>query len=494
MNEEKKMRFFPAVSDMLIESDIEEEIAIKNEKVFLFMEKVFQELRFPHKLYGVNQTYNFITYSYTYEKLEKCKYKKVDEVITDLQEKISKEFGIQKIGSELKFTTVNGKFDCLLKLTLPNMVFRSYSVERCVLHENENATGVEFCFAGNEDGTPFCIDEKASAVMAVVTDHGRSYIDIIKSALFVLINKYTPDQVRLVVFDPENEFYKLDAVPHMLYGETLTDYDELPVLVEHLTDTVKKRHKIFENANVEDIFEYNAVSESKMHEIVLVIPNLLQVRKVFGPFGIKFMRALDNLVCEGVSAGIKFLIGSQIEKANPFHIIRLEKIWLTSVIGCKFNDKELSHNFHSYWKINELVDLYDAFYFKKPNLVRITTAAVDKHEFNITCSALRIKYQDDFDTQGLKEIKDRALSGDYSIGKRVKFLKDRAKIECLRMALIGDLVSVDRVADRLYLSTDITIYVINELVVNGYLVKDGDNHFAPQITIEEFNKLYGEEI
>lgn len=155
----------------------------------------------------------------------------------------------------------------------------------------------------------FCIEdltEMPNLLIAGSTGTGKS--TFLATIIVNILYKFNPDEIKLVLVDTRaTNFLRFNKIPH-LYTPVIIDYDETVVLLKQLIKEMIKRYEIFEGKNVNNINEYNKISENKMPGIVLIIEDLYDLMVENGNEIEKYIKMLTQ---SASNSGIYLIISTQ---------------------------------------------------------------------------------------------------------------------------------------------------------------------------------------
>lgn len=141
--------------------------------------------------------------------------------------------------------------------------------------EDKNPTLIPLCMSDEDKLITLDIRKAPHILIAGTTGSGKSILShsIIKS----LINRSTPEQLKLALIDPKRvEFNRYKEDPH-LYCPILKEPSVIAKALDDLMKEVEDRFKKFMEANARDIDEYNAMSSEKLPYIILLADEFADV-------------------------------------------------------------------------------------------------------------------------------------------------------------------------------------------------------------------------
>ena len=116
-------------------------------------------------------------------------------------------------------------------------------------------------------------------LVAGTTGSGKSVC--INSIILSLIYRFSPDEVKLILVDPKRvEFSMYNNLPHLLMPNVITDSEMALNALDWCVDEMERRYLVFANARVKSMEEYNESEEvlegkaEKMPYIIFIIDEL----------------------------------------------------------------------------------------------------------------------------------------------------------------------------------------------------------------------------
>ena len=154
------------------------------------------------------------------------------------------------------------------------------------------------------------LDEAPHCLVAGTTGSGKSIF--LHSLINTLVLRNSPEQLRLVLFDPKRmEFNKYKELPHLLCP-IAHDSDKGHALLEKLVDEMNARYELLAEAGVSNIKQYNEVTKKKLPYIVIIIDeyaDLVDSHK-------EFSTPIIALAQKARAAGIHMIISTQRPATN----------------------------------------------------------------------------------------------------------------------------------------------------------------------------------
>ena len=232
--------------------------------------------------------------------------------IVNLKNEFAISLGVQsvRIIAPTERGTIGIEVPNKVRITIP-MADMLYSEEY-----EETDMALPLCIGRKVDCSVFMADlaEMPHLLVAGATGMGKSVG--LNAIISSLINKRTPEELKLVLIDPkqvELTVYEKIAKPYLLKLEgednaIITDTSKALSMLNRLCCAMEERYTKLKDMNVRNISEYNAVSEEKMPYYVVVIDE-------YGDLIMQSGAALEKAICriaqKARAVGIHMIISTQ---------------------------------------------------------------------------------------------------------------------------------------------------------------------------------------
>ena len=157
-------------------------------------------------------------------------------------------------------------------------------------------------------------------LVAGSTGSGKSVF--LSTLIISLINRYSPDQLRLILIDPKKtEFVIYHDLPHLMVNEIITDPRKAIQSLNWAIGEMNRRYELFakmgrEGTYVVNVDEYNAQlkeGEEKLPKIVIVVDELADLMLAAKK---EVEDRIQNLTQKSRAAGIHLIIATQRPSAD----------------------------------------------------------------------------------------------------------------------------------------------------------------------------------
>lgn len=145
------------------------------------------------------------------------------------------------------------------------------------------------------------------------TDGNSAFLN---SAIISLLYKSSPEDVCLVLIDPEHtEFNAYEGIPHLLDSKIITDVQQAIDALSRTIEEMECRYALFMNRNVRNITEFNksdavaAGEENKLPYIVIIVSELAGL--ILGDSRKTVEQKIMSLAQKARAAGIHLIMATQ---------------------------------------------------------------------------------------------------------------------------------------------------------------------------------------
>lgn len=287
------------------------------------LEQAMQDLQIPSEVKAATRGPTFTRYELKFTK-SNLSIKKLNSIESDLQMRLKAEK--VSITAPIPGTDRFG-------IDLPNDV-RDIVGIRTLLQSQQYAIpkgGIELALGVTIDREPFILDLTKAPHMLIAGATGSGKSECIKSIIISIIFKYSPEEVRLLLFDPKRvDFQHFHSLPHMLVRSPVCEPGHAMNALKWLVKEMDRRYVTLKENGVNNINSYNEdvvpySDKPKMPRIVLLIDELADLMLV----NKKVESDIVRLAQLARAAGIHLVLATQRPSADV--LTRL----ITSNILCK---------------------------------------------------------------------------------------------------------------------------------------------------------------
>src|SRR3989344_4372295 len=148
---------------------------------------------------------------------------------------------------------------------------------------------------------------------------GSGRYSFLRMIISTLLFRTKPDEIRLIIFDPNKKLTAFKDIPYLLSPITANQNFSLSALVWSIGD-IQRRKKLFLEVKIKDIDAYNQFAGYMMvPRIVIIIDDLDKLSNSDrSPYGF-----ISKIIEEGADAGVHLIISD--ENISPMKLKRLPK-------------------------------------------------------------------------------------------------------------------------------------------------------------------------
>ena len=305
------------------------------------------------------------------------------------------------------------------------------------------------------------------------TGTGKSVL--VNSFLVGAMMKYTPEEVRFILFDPKTvEYTAYKGSPFLLFDHIVTDVKMAKATLRWLIEEMENRYRLFMEAGVRNLKDYNsAVKGKRLPKIVLVIDELADLIIFDRPY---IEQCLMQIAQKSRAAGIHMIIATQRPSGDV--ITGVVKSNIPSRISLKVYAQIDSRLILDEGGAEDLTTNGD-FLYKTPPMTkarRCQSAFVSTSEIRSV-----VEYT--------SEYYERDDSRDY-LGEIKSLLEVPLEIRALKVAIENGTVSLAMLQRELDVGFPKAASLYDWLIDEGYLIKRAGKKAVITITMEEFNQKF----
>lgn len=167
---------------------------------------------------------------------------------------------------------------------------------------------------GKDFNGDICIEDLAQLphlLIAGTTGTGKS--TFLSTLIVSILYSFNPDELKLILVDTRaTNFLRFNRIPHLLIP-VITESVKTEGVLIFLINEMKNRYKLFEIKKVDNIDEYNKITESKIPRIVLMIEDLYDLMLYTDKKIEKYIKILTQM---SRAAGIHVIISTQRTSIN----------------------------------------------------------------------------------------------------------------------------------------------------------------------------------
>ncbi len=215
------------------------------------------------------------------------------------------------LGSNVRFSNAN-KDNPYLAIEIENQIRNIVGLKGLIM----NLEPHNILIGEKLDGSPYQINEDDFTHLLIAGTTGSGKSIFLHSFLSSLLFRYSPEDIRLVLFDPKVvEFSRYKGLPH-LYKNVITDASETLKRLNEVVAEMEFRYQVLEKYGCRNLQEYNDFATKNNLE---KLPIIFVVIDEFGDLILQkkdIEMAIQRLCSKGRAAGIKMILATQRPSVN----------------------------------------------------------------------------------------------------------------------------------------------------------------------------------
>lgn len=337
-------------------------------------------------------------------------------------------------------------------------------------------------------------------LVAGTTGSGKSVC--INSIILSLIYKFSPDDLKFILIDPKRvEFSMYNHLPHLLMPNVITDSEKALNALSWCVDEMERRFVVFANARVKNLEEYNESEEvlegkaEKLPYIVFIIDELADLLMTA-------KKEAEEHICrilqKARAAGIHMILATQRPSVDV--VTGKIKANLNARICFALMTSADSKTVLDQGGAEKLLGKGDMLFISSDTSVpkRVQGCFVTTKEIDDIVTFVKENNGDfDFDikteqaiTNPKKDDVITSVDGDKASGDGF----DSLMPQVLKSVIENGHASISMIQRKFLVGFPRAARIIDQMESAGYISpSDGGKTRSVYITLEEYEKLYGEE-
>lgn len=340
------------------------------------------------------------------------------------------------------------------------------------------------------------VSEMVHMLVAGSTGSGKSVF--LNTLIISLINRYSPEELRLILIDPKRtEFVIYNDLPHLMINEIINDPRKAIQSFNWAIGEMNRRYDLFAQMSkrgklVRNLDEYNAAltaQEEKLPKIVIVVDELADLMLASKK---EVEERIQNITQKSRAAGIHMIIATQrpsvdvitgVIKANlatRFAFMVASDIDSRVILDASGAQKLLGYGDMLYGKVGS-------------NPVRAQCAFISSSDCQKVVDFIKENneaYFDETATSYINNSGSHAPVGDEDGGEA---LVEEVYIEALKLVILSNTASISMIQRKCSVGYNKAGKIVEWMEDMGYISPyDGAKARKVLISKEEFEELYGE--
>ena len=342
------------------------------------------------------------------------------------------------------------------------------------------------------------ISEMVHMLVAGSTGSGKSVF--LNTLIISLINRYSPEELRLILVDPKRtEFIVYNDLPHLMINEIINEPKKALQSLNWAIGEMNRRYELFaqmckRGKLVRNLAEYNAAvtsQEEKLPKIVIIVDELADL--MLSSFKKEVEERIQNITQKSRAAGIHMILATQRPSVNV--VTGVIKANLATRFAFMVASDTDSRVILDESGAQKLLGYGDMLYGKVGNSpTRAQCAFISSEDCQRVVDFIRDNNEAYFDESATAYINNEgAHSNANSDDEEGDGGVEEVYIEALKIVILSNTASISMLQRKCSVGYPKAGKIIEWMEDMGYISPyDGARARKVLITKEEFEELYGE--
>ena len=332
-------------------------------------------------------------------------------------------------------------------------------------------------------------------LVAGSTGSGKSVF--LNTLIVSLINRYSPEQLRLILIDPKKtEFVIYNNLPHLMIDEIITDPRKAIQSLNWAVGEMNRRYELFakmskEGKHVVNLDEYNAAvssQEEKLPKIVIVVDELADLMLASKK---EVEERIQNITQKSRAAGIHMIIATQRPSTDVITgVIKANLATRIAFMVASDVDSRVILDASGAQKLLGYGDMLYGTVGREPT--RAQCAFISSGDCQKIVNFIKENNEAYFDDEATTFINNsgHAPVGDEETGEAIV---EEVYIEALKFVILSNSASISMIQRKCSVGYNKAGKIVEWMEDMGYISPyDGAKARKVLISKEEFEGLYGE--
>ena len=331
-------------------------------------------------------------------------------------------------------------------------------------------------------------------LVAGSTGSGKSVF--LNTLIVSLINRYSPEQLRLILIDPKKtEFVIYNNLPHLMINEIITDPRKAIQSLNWAVGEMNRRYELFskmskEGKHVVNLDEYNAAvpQEEKLPKIVIVVDELADLMLASKK---EVEERIQNITQKSRAAGIHMIIATQRPSTDVITgVIKANLATRIAFMVASDVDSRVILDASGAQKLLGYGDMLYGTVGREPT--RAQCAFISSGDCQKIVNFIKENNEAYFDDEATTFINNsgHAPVGDEETGEAIV---EEVYIEALKYVILSNSASISMIQRKCSVGYNKAGKIVEWMEDMGYISPyDGAKARKVLISKEEFEGLYGE--
>ena len=338
------------------------------------------------------------------------------------------------------------------------------------------------------------VSKMVHLLVAGSTGSGKSVF--LNTLIVSLINRYSPEQLRLILIDPKKtEFVIYNNLPHLMINEIITDPRKAIQSLNWAVGEMNRRYELFskmskEGKHVVNLDEYNAAvpQEEKLPKIVIVVDELADLMLASKK---EVEERIQNITQKSRAAGIHMIIATQRPSTDVITgVIKANLATRIAFMVASDVDSRVILDASGAQKLLGYGDMLYGTVGREPT--RAQCAFISSGDCQKIVNFIKENNEAYFDDEATTFINNsgHAPVGDEETGEAIV---EEVYIEALKFVILSNSASISMIQRKCSVGYNKAGKIVEWMEDMGYISPyDGAKARKVLISKEEFEELYGE--
>ena len=333
-------------------------------------------------------------------------------------------------------------------------------------------------------------------LVAGSTGSGKSVF--LNTLIVSLINRYSPEQLRLILIDPKKtEFVIYNNLPHLMINEIITDPRKAIQSLNWAVGEMNRRYELFskmskEGKHVVNLDEYNAAvssQEEKLPKIVIVVDELADLMLASKK---EVEERIQNITQKSRAAGIHMIIATQRPSTDVVTgVIKANLSTRIAFMVASDVDSRVILDASGAQKLLGYGDMLYGTVGREPT--RAQCAFISSSDCQKIVNFIKENNEAYFDEEATTYINNNAAHAPVNDEEGAEPLVEEVYIEALKFVILSNSASISMIQRKCSVGYNKAGKIVEWMEEMGYISPfDGAKARKVLITKEEFEQLYGE--
>ena len=461
------------------------------EDVFQFIEEFFTLEDFNRQLIGFSSGAIISNIKYRVWIIRTEKYFSTFSLLSDLVSKANEKFGQEIITFTYEEDDIEDEQFAIFYIHNLHVIRPTLDEILSQKDDYIEDSRREFLCCVNERNNPYPFNFNDTQLMLIGGKNPSSTGDFLRALISGLIYCYSPEEVKFIFCDKEGFFDCFNDTPYNYFQKSIVDYSLCLEIIDYLLELQKKRQEELDKKECATVDDYNKKFGKKMPKIFFMVRDFYAVRVALGSKSMLILRKIMQLKQNALYTGISIVLCSPIENRDVFcAYLRTES---ECRIGYKTQSALDSYMIIASKDAHKLFTEEECIFAKKRFKFLIAPAYVQADKFwQLGCF-----FKDEFykypAVKDLKGIIKKVYEDNRNEEQKAKDENETFIKESMRILFERNRISEGVIRSCFLIDNGKARKILQQLVARNYVKKCTITDYQPNITKEEYKKIFNEE-